>query len=67
MEPLINVIALWLSLTFSLPTSADHPQVRYVMPERLAAIYSDSVAGGGSGLDVMGVYDSRARSGLFAL
>ena len=40
MEPLINVLALWLSLTFSLPASADHPQVRYVMPERLAAIHS---------------------------
>lgn len=62
MEPLINILTLWLSLILSLPAPADHPRVEYVMPQRLAALRHGAVGSGGREQAIMGVYDGVSKT-----
>lgn len=58
MEALINVLVMWLSLSFGLPAAADHPQIRYVPPQRLLAIHSGTSIERSRDQTVVGAYDT---------
>jgi hypothetical protein len=62
MEPLINILTLWLSLTLSLPAPGDHPQVRYATPHRLAALRYGALAGSSQEPQIMGAYDGLSKT-----
>jgi hypothetical protein len=62
MEPLLNVIALWLSLTLALPAVPGHPEVRHVPPPQLVEIHTGAAAGSYEDRQVVGAYDPLSQT-----
>ncbi|RWN02221.1 MAG: hypothetical protein EOR84_05140 [Mesorhizobium sp.] len=38
MDELVNIIVLWLTVTFGLPESPQHPRIQHLSPTQMAAI-----------------------------
>ena len=62
MEQLINVIMVWLSLTFALPTTPERPQVSHVPAQRITAIHLGVASGAAHDQTILGAYDARTQT-----
>jgi hypothetical protein len=62
MEQLINVVAVWLSLSFALPQIQGQPQIKHVSPESLVSIHYGPTMGESPDRNVMGAYDALSHT-----
>jgi hypothetical protein len=62
MEQLINVITVWLTLTFALPATTERPQVLHVPAQRITALHLGTAAGTGHDQTILGAYDPRSQT-----
>lgn len=60
MEPLLSAIVVWLTITFGLPASYDHPRIEFSSSEQMARLHYGAAEMEGRS-EVLSLYDDTNR------